>query len=152
MNTINSVDNLSFSGRYLSIEHMEKIPPRISEAIYKSPAIDEFLRAGKPKTLWGKFIDLFKEDEMLDVYHTITKFAGNPDSHAQKETLSFEFDRKNYPKRTFKIRHFQKGILRQSGSIPKPNEDKLFKKPLVTSEDKIIKSIEEIKDFDSLLK
>ena len=148
-NTINSVSNISFNARYIDMKKLDKLPPQIKEAILKSPAMDEFIKAGNPKTLWGKFVDLFKKDEVLEIFHSVKKERNNPDIYAQDELLIFSLKPDEY---SFVIPKSQKGIMRKSGSIPKPNENPLFKKPEVTATEKLVNEIGNIKDFSVLLK
>lgn len=146
MNTINPINNVSFNSRYLNLELMDKLPPRISEAIYKSEAVDNFLKAGKPKTLVDKIIDFFRKDEIIDIFHIVNK-GESYDRYEQKESLSFYIKKGKCIEKTATLFAEQEGILRQDGSIPKPGEDPIFKAPLETAEDKLIKQIEKIKDF-----
>jgi len=148
-NTINSVNNISFNARYIDMKKLDKLPPQIKEAILKSPAMDEFIKAGNPKTLWGKFVDLFKKDEVLEIFHCVKKERKNPDIYAQDELLIFSLKPKEY---CLIMPQSQKGIMRKSGSIPKPNEHPLFTKPEVTATEKLVKDIENIKDFNVILK
>ena len=151
-NTINNVSNISFNARYLNLKQLENVPPRISEAILKNEAIDKFLKEGKPKTLWEKFIDLFKKDQMLDVYHNTATEAKHPDPYAKDEFVYFGFGDSCYKDKSFTIRTSQNGIKREAGSIPKPGEHYLYKPPVKTSEDKLIEEIEKIDNFGKLLK
>lgn len=152
MNTINNVNNVSFNSRYMNIKQLEDVPPRISEAILKNEAIDKFLKAGKPKTFWGKIIDFFKKDQILDVFHNTSKEALNPDPYAQDEFVYLAFGDKIYKGKSFTIRASQNGVKREAGSVPKPGEHYLYKPPIKTSEDKLIEEIEKIDDFEKLLK
>lgn len=148
-NTINNISNTSFNSRYIDVKKLDKLPPQIKEAVLKSPAMDEFIKAGKPKTLWGKFVDLFKKDEVLEIFHNVKKEQNNPDIYAQDELLIFSLKPDEY---CLILPQSQKGIMRKGGSIPKLNEHPLFKKPEVTATDKLVKDIENIKDFNIILK
>jgi len=151
-NTINNINNVSFNARCINVYTLEKLPPRISQAILKNPAIDEFIKAGQPKTIWGKIVDLFKKDEILDVYHRVIKDSKSRDRYAQDEILNFAFCKGEDKERFFEIRVSQEGVLRKSGSVAKPNEDYLYKAPDITATEQLARNIEEIKNFDILLK
>ena len=148
-NTINNVNNVAFNSRYINVDYLEKVPPRIKEAILKSPAIDEFVAAGKPKTLFGKILVFFKKDEVIEVTHNVRKECNNPDIYAQDEFVIFSLRPSN---RSFSLHEFQKGVARKAGSVPKLGEHPRLKQPEITSTEKLARAIEKIKDFDSLLK
>ena len=164
-NTINGYSNISFGSRYLQVKQPNAFPKNVYNAIYKSDGIEEFLNAGKPKTLWGKFKALFQKNEILEVYYGKGKMSEHNfraqkeqqekiseyDPYALKEWVNFIF-KKGDTRKFFNIEEFQTGIRRKAGSIPKPGENHTFKKPLVTAEDKLVKSIEDIKDLETLLK
>lgn len=158
MNTINPINNnTSFNSRYLNTQKAEKLPKEISDAIYKSDSIDEFLKEGKPKTFWDKFIDLFKKDEILDVEYleTVAKDSSGAikkDPFAKISFLIFRFTKSDGIVETAQLTTEQEGLRRQTGSIPKPNEHYLFKPPVETAEQKMAKAIENIKHFGSLFK
>lgn len=153
MNTItNNFNNVSFGTRYIDVATLEKIPPRISEAILKNPAIDEFIKAGKPKTFWSKLLDIFTRDEVLDVYHVVSIVDKPVDPYKRFESLHFEFGKGIFKSRCGELRTSQEGVLRDAGTIAKPNEHPLFKEPKITATEKLARMVEEIKDFDKFLK
>ena len=154
MNTINPINSVSFNSRFLNTQKAEKLPKEISDAIYKNASIDEFLKEGKPKTLWEKFADLFKRDEILDVKYreTLVKDSSGKikkDPFSKVCYLTFRLIKSNGTVKYAHVSTEQEGIRRQAGSIPKPNEHHLFKPPVETAEQKIAKIIENIKDFGS---
>jgi len=159
-NTINSINNVSFNSRYLKIVNPEKFPKRLYDAIYKCDAIDEFIQAGKPKTLLGKIADLLKKSKPLEIRYEISKIKNCEsnqvkeklqDPYQQVESIIFEYDKKFNSKRTFPLTAEQSGIKRRPGSIPKPNEHYRFIPPVETSESKLEKQIENLKNIESLL-
>lgn len=151
-NTINNVSNVSFNARYIDVNLLDKVPMRIKEAILKSPAIDEFIKAGEPKTFWGKVMDFFKRDEVLEVRHVVSKLEKVADPYNQYESLNFAFGKGIYKQKSFSIRTSQQGVLRPVGSVAKMGEHPLFKEPKDTATEKLARSIENIKDFGVLLK
>ena len=151
-NTINCCRyNSTFSSRYLNIHNSEKIPQKILDAIYKNDSIEEFLNAGKPKTLLGKFMNLFRKNEFLDVYYDSQK-EENIDPYSIKATVHFFFGKNGKTKRFLPLDAFQFGVNRLDHSIPRDGEDVFYKKPLETVEDKLARQIDEIKDINRLLK
>lgn len=155
-NTINQINNVSFNARYLKIHQPDKIPQKIHDAIYKNDAIEEFLKAGKPKTIWGKILDLFKKDKPLNIKYTETIVALPKkvipterlnDKYSKACNLKFQFGNK----KGF-ISTEQQGLKRQAGSVPKPNEDYRYKPPIETAEDKMVKELDSLKDLSDLLK
>lgn len=149
-NTINSANNVSFNSRYLYLNSPEKFPQIVKDAIYKSDAIDEFLRAGQPKTFWEKLVDLFRKNEILDVYF-IKNEKESSDPHTWGETVYFSFKKGKDQIKTAFFSEPQKGELRPAGVIPKPGEHRLLKAPKVTASEKLAKKIDGIKDFESIL-
>ena len=146
-NTINAMNNISFNARYLRLtSKTAEFPQKISDAIYKNDAIDEFLKAGQPKTFWEKIKDMFRKDEFLNISYEETRNS-KIDIYAKSESIIFSFGDKRYP-----LRADQKGIKREFGSIPKRGENLYFKAPAETSTDKLVKLIEELKNLDKLLK
>ncbi len=158
MNTINPINNnTSFNSRYLNTHKVEQLPKEISDAIYKSDSIDVFLKEGKPKTFWDKFIDFFKKSEILDVEYleTVAKDSSGAikkDPFSKISFLIFRFTKSDGVIKTVQLSTEQEGLRRQAGSIPKPNEHHLFRPPLETAEQKMAKAIENIKNFESILK
>ena len=158
--TINKTDSTTFEARYLKILNADKMPKKITEAIYKNSSIDKFIKDGKPKTLWDKLIDLFKKDEVLEVSYTesaylfpnrvMPKVLLN-DPYTKTCNLSFNFHKRNGFIKQLSLTSLQVGIERQSGSIPKKGEHYAYKPPLITAETKLIKEIDGIKDFESLM-
>ena len=148
--SVNSTNNISFSARYLRINNQEAIPQRICDAIYKSDAIDEFLKAGKPKTILGKIKDFFRKNEFLEVYYGHQNLSSY-DPYAIKETVLFNLT-KGKTNRQWSIIELQEGIKREFGNIAKSGENPIYKAPKETATDKIVKSIEKIKDLNFLLK
>jgi len=151
-NTINaySNNNVSFNSRYLQINKQEEIPQRICDAIYKSDAVEKFLAEGKPKTLLGKFLDLFKRNEILNVSYE-TKKISKFDPYAIKETIIFTLEKGRFQKLFRPLDAIQTGIRRQMGCIPKEGEHLVFKAPAETSTERLAKQIEDIKDLNTLL-
>lgn len=146
-NTINAMDNISFNARYLRLtSKTAEFPQKISDAIYKNDAIDEFLKAGQPKTFWEKLKDLFRKDEFLNIFYE-TKNNSSIDTYAKSESITFSFRDKRYP-----LRASQEGIKRNFGSIPKKGGNLYYKAPTETSTDKLVKLIEELENLDKLLK
>lgn len=152
MNTINPVNNVSFNSRYISVKSLDKLPPRIKEAILKNDAIDKFIKAGEPKTFMEKVINFFTRDEGLYIRHYTTPNAHVIDPYSHAEVVYFSFGKDAYNSKIGELRAEQKGWLRPVGSIPKPGENSIFIKPKTTAEDKLVQMIENIKDFGSLLK
>ena len=162
MNTINPIDNAaSFRGRYLNLDQMEKLPPKIYDAILQNPSIDSFLKEGKPKTFIGKIIDLFRKDEMVDVRYVETKVKlpkkvippeRAMDPYSKACNITFVYRQRNGSVKRAPMSTEQQGIVRQSGSIPKPNEHYKYKPPVMTAEEELAEEIRNIKDFKSLLK
>lgn len=144
-NTINC-NYVSFNSRSLRIKHPDEFPVKVYAAIYKSDSIEQFLSAGRPKTLWGKIIDLFKRNEKLDIYYG-KEATSEIDPYAKKEWVNFVFNKKIFP-----VRAEQKGIKRKQGSIPKMGEHHTYLPPMETSTEKLIKQIEDIKDLDKQFK
>ena len=159
-NTINGINNITFNARYVEFRKSEKIPEKIKDAIYKSNAVDEFINAGKPKTIWEKLVSLFKKDEALEVTY-IETIVPLPKKHIPKELLHdpyakacnllFLFKGKDGFYKQFPISSEQVGIRRQAGSVPKLGEHHTYKPPIETAEDKLVKKIEELTDLNSLL-
>ncbi len=158
--TINNVNNLSFSARYLRIQNEENFPVKLLDSIYKSDAVDEFIKAGKPKTIWENFVNIFKKNEYLDVIHEVSKIkfpVDYPiadrlrDPYQKVESLIFKFN-KNGKERRFEVSAEQRGIKRKQGSIPKQGEDFAYRPPLMRAEDELVKKVEELKDINSLLR
>lgn len=163
-NTINNVNSVSFNARYLNIVRPERIPEEIRNAIFKSDAVDEFITAGKPKTILGKFIDLFRKDEPLNVKYIVSKIKIDEtqnrisllerlkDPYQKVESIIFEYNQRNGVIRTCELSTEQSGTKRSFGSIPKRNENYAYKPPIETADDKMVRQIEKLKDLDSLLK
>lgn len=150
-NRINNSGSVSFNARYLKFVKKEQIPKPIVEAITKNGIIDEFIKAGKPKTLWGKFKDLFNKNEILDVRYEVRQ-KNQYDPYSKKESILFSFGKGKNRTRFTAIKASQEGIRRQEGEIPKIGESPFYKAPKETSTEKIVKQIENIKDMDDLLK
>ena len=166
-NTVNSISNTSFNARYLRIKNPEQIPQNVRDAIYKSDAIDKFLMAGKPKTIWGKIIDIFRKNEFLDINYEVSKIKFPVDCKSSKynssicdrlrdpyqkvTTLIFKVT-KGIKERKFELYTEQCGVKRQAGSVPKKGEHYLYKPPLMKSEEELAKKVEELKDIDTLLR
>ncbi len=160
-NTVNNTNNVSFNARYLKIINSKKLPQRISDAIYKSDAVYEFLKAGKPKTLWGKFIDLFRKDEALEIKYEILKVQEHSnydkktfierlqDPYQKVGKVTFTYKQRNGEEKTFELVAEQSGRKRQKGSIPKPNENYAYKPPVESSESKLEKQINTLKKLDN---
>ena len=160
-NTIDNVNNISFNSRYLNVKSLEKLPPRISDAILKNEAIDEFIKAGQPKRFIGKVLDLFKWNEKIDVVLETAKIpfpVEHPvleklqDPYQKVETLIFKLTKRSIVRKTGKLSAEQSGIKRQAGSIPKPNEHYEYKPPIISAEDKLVAQVMGIRDFAGLLK
>ena len=150
-NRIDGFNNVCFKARYLNVLEPEKFPKKVYEAIYKNDSIDEFLRSGKPKTLWGKFVDLFRKDEFLDVYYDIIKDS-RYDTFQSAETVHFVFRKGKAALKFYTCpTAYQEGVRRPAGSIPKPGENLYYKEPKEYAEDKNAKFIEELTDFDKKL-
>ena len=160
MNTINPINNISFNARYLDMKHMEQLPPKISEAIYKNASIDEFIQAGKPKTLLGKIIDLFCKDKFIKVYYNIEKSVDDEiedpltkkmkkhfpkDPHAQKESVDIVYGCGNHIEKIATLNASQEGEFRKPGVIPKPGEHPLYKEPAVKAIDILVEKIKNFK-------
>ena len=145
-NTINSVNNLTFNSRYLRLNG--EIPERISDAIYKNSSIEEFINSGKPKTLWEKFVNIFKKDEFVDVYYGTRKTNAN-DIYERTEFVTFKYKKGTQPAY---FEEKQKGMRRPAGIIRKPGEDPVFKPPMVTATEKLANAISNIKDFGRLIR
>lgn len=152
MNTINPVNNVSFNSRFISVKSLDKLPPRIKEAILKNDAIDEFIKAGEPKTFMQKIINFFTKDEGLYVRHYKVQNQHLIDPYSHQEILSFSFGKNIQNSKIGELRAEQKGWLRSAGSVPKPGENSIFTPPKATAEDKLIQLIERIKDFNSILR
>ena len=167
MNTINPVSSVSFNARYVDVQSLDKIPTRIKYAILKSSAVDNFIEAGKPKNYWQWFLDLFKKNEILKISHRIEKGEKQFDSYAhdelatyvkcydpyaQEEIISFSLKKGKRQIKSGELRAYQRGIRRQTGSIPKPNENSMYKPPQETAEDKLVKQIENLWRLQNLLK
>ena len=170
-NTVNNISNPSFNARYLRIKNPERIPQNILDAIYKSDAIDNFLIAGKPKTIWGKIIDIFRTNEFLDINYEVSKIKFPVDCESSKynslaartiydrlrdpyqkvTTLIFKVT-KGIKERKFELYTEQCGVKRQAGSVPKKGEHYLYKPPLMKSEEELAKKVQELKDIDTLLR
>lgn len=151
-NRINGFNSTSFKARYLNVVEPEKFPKKVYEAIYKSDAIEEFLKQGQPKTLLEKFIDLFRKNEILDVYYESFK-TSKYDTFESTDTIHFTLRRgKNRSRVLSSPPMHQQGVRRPMGSIPKPGENPYFKEPLEYAADKIVKWLDKIKDFDKSLK
>lgn len=157
---VNNTSNVAFHSRCLKIVNPEKFPQRLYDAIYKADAIDEFIQAGKPKTIIGKIADMFKKVKTLEVRYEISKIKDCEnnqvkeklrDPHQQVESIIFEYDKKFNSKRTFRLTAEQSGTKRRPGSIPKPNEHYRYIPPIETAESKLEKQIENLRDIDSLL-
>ncbi len=157
MNSI-KIDSISFNSRYLNVKNPEAMPQRIYDAIYKSDGIDEFLRAGKPKTFWNKVADIFKKDEELTVSYKpdslriLKKITGDP--YAKQEEVIFTFGKKDAlitDIKTYPVKAEQCGIKRKEGSVAQPGEHYLYKKPEVTVDMLLAEKIEGIKDLEHLL-
>ena len=149
-NRIESTNNISFNARHLNFINKRQIPKKITEAITKNSAINEFIQEGNPKTFLGKIIDFFRKNETLNVIYKRqknTKF----DPYHQQESITFLFS-KGSARSIAKIEAFQGGTLRKIGTIPKIGEHPIYKAPMETSTDKLVKQIENIKDMNSLLK
>ena len=100
-NTINPItpnyNNVSFRKRYLQTVWKEKInnkeiirslPIEIEDALRKNEVLQKFIEAGNPKTWFGKFLDLFKRDEIL-----LVKF--NQDINIFLDSVEFIFGKKS---------------------------------------------------------
>lgn len=144
-NSISPVSNLNFTSRYLRID--SKVPQAISDALYKSEAVDEFLKAGKPKTIFGKIIDIFRSPDILDVYYAVKK-TSETDIHAQKEMLHFAFGKDKIKQRSFNLSAEQKGIRRPFGNVPKLGEHHSYKAPKVTATEKLAQLAEKLQNID----
>jgi len=149
-NTINNVSNVNFNSRYLRINDAKEMPARIYETLQQNSALTTFIDAGKPKTMFQKFLDLFKKDEFLDVYYLKCENSKS-DPYDITEILNFTFGKNKGNKRFFQIKKSQVGMERQQGSIPKPGEHYKYKPPIKTSENQIIEEIQKIEDFDKEL-
>lgn len=160
MNTINaSSNNLCFQSRYLNVENPERIPKQIYYAIYQNDDIEAFLYAAKPKTLIGKFLDLFKADEELSVKYLINKdIYGNDipsfrptDPFCKVNSVVLTLSRKcknQIIKKSMEVRAKQEGVKRAPGVIPMPGEHKVYKAPVVTMEDKLASRIMNVRLSD----
>ena len=160
-NTINNFNSTVFGARYLCVKDgANKIPEKVYDAIYKSDAVDKFITAGRPRTLWGRIVDIFKKDEMLSVSYAesvvplpqkdIPKDKLN-DPYAKTCNLLFTFHKRNGAVRKLPLSAQQEGIKRQAGSVPRPGEHHMYKPPFESAEEKLVKQIEGLKDLDSLL-
>ena len=157
-NTINNLNNISFNARYVNFVNKENMPGKVYDAILKNDAIDEFIAKGKPKTILGKIIDLFRKDESLDISYSISKSIDLlPDGRSMVEHLTdpynkkvevlFKFNKRNGDELIFPLSAEQSGIRRKQGSIPKPGEHHAYKPPLETAEDMLVKKINEMKEL-----
>ena len=167
-NTINSYNsNTAFGARYIQFNNPEQMPKKVYEAILKNDAIESFLNEGKPKTLVGKFADLFRSAEVLYVDYEADLFSkykenfkeiskdNSLDPYIRRDKLIFTFGKENSfvaDRKHCDFIGFQQGIRRQAGSIPKPGEHHAYKPPVKTAEDKIAEQVNNIKDFGSKLK
>jgi hypothetical protein len=155
MNTINPVENnITFNSRYLNVNKMENLPPRIYDAVLKNQAIDEYIKAGEPKTLLGKIINLFRSDEAITVTHDIIKTQTRK-KFSFGEILYFYLEKKGKRPKIGELLAWQTGEMRKPGSVPKIGENPLFKAPANTAENQLIQQLEKLKDakdFETLLK
>ena len=142
-------NSVAFKSRLLKINR-NGMPDRIYDAICNSTAIDKFIKDSKPKTLWGKLIDFFRKNEILDISYSVHKGA-KFDKYAKSETVQFDLIKGNDIIRSYPIHRKQAGSLRPFGVIAKDGEDTLYKAPRITSEEQIIKTLNEIKDLDDVL-
>ena len=126
---IDACNNLSFNSRFLRIPYPEQFPKEVLSAVKSNNAIDEFIKAGTPKTFIGKIIDLFKDKECLEVYYFF-------DKSYSLASLSFQlgFLRKNKSL-------FCKHQLDIRGVVDK-------NQPPTTAVPRIIKALNNIKDFN----
>lgn len=151
-NTINAMNNISFNARYLRLtSKTAEFPQKISDAIYKNDAIDEFLKAGRPKTFWGKIKDFFSKEECLDITYEVEK-TSKTDPFARNESILFSFPKKKGGERYLFFETSQKGIKREFGTIPKEGENPFYKEPYKTATDVLAANIEGIENLDKLLK
>ena len=157
---ISKVDSTMFGARYLNVDSVDKLPTKVSDAIYKCDAIDEFLKAGKPKTFWNKLKDLFRKDEILEVSYaeSIVPFPKRVipkellnDPYVKACNLLFTFRQRNGSIKKLPLASQQVGVKRQAGSVPKEGEHYAYKPPLISAEANLIKQIEDLKDFESLM-
>ena len=151
-NTINtSYNNISFNGRYLVIpENYEKrimFPRNIKEAIKKNEYIREFISAGNPtspRTFWEKLKDLFKKDEVLEVYYNYSISALN-------DIVHFRFGKKGSKKvRTYDLCVNEENIKNIPG-FSESKSRKYYDDKHSLIMDMFTKEVEKIKDFESLL-
>ena len=150
-NSINNNYNINFNSRYFRILNENEMPKKIYYELYKSDAIEKFLTDGKPKTFFQKILNLFKKDEFLDVYYE-SKNNYVHDPYDITEILHFTFNKGTSKEKKGFIDASQKGIRRETGSIAKMGENKLFKPPIEKSEDKLAEKLKAIVDFDKILK
>lgn len=163
-NSINSLSSVSFNSRYLNIKNPEDMPRQIYDTIYKSDAVDKFLKAGKPKTFIDKILNLFRRDEILNIeYVTLNgeNTAKEGKQKIQKENLNdpykkicnliFKF-RNHGKEEQFVLSGSQEGIRRQAGSIPRPGEDYRYRPPQRTAEDKLLELVKNIDNIAEDLK
>jgi hypothetical protein len=140
-----------FTSRYLKVLNPETFPPKILKAINENPSIKRFIDAGTPQNIFEKFFDYFKKDEFLDVcFHSEKIDEYNP--YNVQGIIKFSFGKGVSRERSFKLNAFQIGRRREEGSIPLEGEDKNYKPPVVTLDDKLSKQISDIVDIDKLLK
>lgn len=176
-NTINATRNdVCFRARYIHFHEPSKIPNVIKDAILKSDAVDKFIKADKKKSLWKRFLDLFRNDEILEIRYTseqlenyktnkdhcgeqLNRYKTNKDPYGLHNELSFRFGRtfNDIPSciRSYKIEKEQHGIFKNKlgiGRILRHGENPYFDKPAVTADEQIAKSVLEIQDLDKLLK
>ena len=162
-NTINATRNdVNFRGRYIHFHEPSEIPNVIKDAILKSDAVDQFIKADQKKSLWKKFLDLFRNDEVLEIRYTseqLKNYKSNRDPYALHNELSFRFGRnlKDIPSRirSYKIEAVQHGVYTNKlgiGRILRHGENPYYNKPAVTADEQIARSIENISDLDKVLK
>jgi hypothetical protein len=123
-----------FNSRHIEIHHSETFPKQLLNSIKNNKPLDEFVRAGNPKTFWEKFKNLFQKEEYIDFYY---------DTYPVKSSVQAEelvMDMSKYSKKN--------GWLSLGGLRIKANS-----KPSnpITPTERILKEFESIKDFKQKL-
>ena len=148
-NTINACNNMSFNGRYLHPHRqltggskptviVEPASEELVDFVKNSPAVKKFLKEGnrESKTLLGKFINMFKRDEILE-------FSLCKRVLASADGIFFAFGKKHSKKAKVGFLNVDKNILK---NIPDFNENRHDLSEIV-----LRKQLNEIDNLDGIL-